>query len=183
MANLTETWAPVLGYEGLYEVSDMGRIRSVDYFQSATNPRTGKTCVFFRKSAIRRTQVRFDGYVSVRLNRGKPKTLLVHRVVLEAFLGVKPEGCQTCHSDGNKTNNRLSNLCWGTVNQNASDRVRHGTQARGELHGNAKLNREAIHQIRNLAGSGSTQAEIGSSLNINQATVSKILRGERWSHV
>lgn len=108
-----EHWRPVPGYEGRYEVSDQGRVRS---WVSRPAPRL--------LSAIPLS----NRYVSVALSRGGfTKQQLLHRVVLAAFVGPCPTGMETRHLDGNRTNNRLTNLAYGTPRENGLDRVRHGT--------------------------------------------------------
>lgn len=109
-----ERWLPVPGYEGLYEVSDQGHVRSV--------PRHGT-----RGGALRPWLDR-KGYAMVRLYRGaRQKGLSTHRLVLLAFVGPPGPGQQCRHLDGDSSNNRLANLAWGTRSENARDRVRHGT--------------------------------------------------------
>lgn len=70
-----------------------------------------------------------DGYQRVRLlgAAGEQRDISVHKLVLETFVGPRPEGMECRHLDGNKLNNRLENLCWGTPSENSYDRVRHGT--------------------------------------------------------
>ena len=106
MAN-REIWKPVPGYEGFYEVSSLGRVRSVDR-------------VIIRKNGEKRTvkgtilspTKRKDGYLTIGLRReGSHKTHKIHRIVMLAFVGEPPEGkYEVDHKDGNPENNRLSNL-------------------------------------------------------------------------
>jgi hypothetical protein len=114
---VNETWRPVLGYEGLYEVSSFGRIRS-----SARQGTPGKTLI----GVINRV-----GYVVVALwKENRQSTRTVHRLVLEAFAGPCPEGHECRHLDGSRTNNKLANLTWGTSRENSQDAYTHGTLAR-----------------------------------------------------
>jgi hypothetical protein len=105
----TERWLPVVGFEGLYEVSDLGRVKS------------------HRRGAPRilRPGPSNYGHLSVVLGRGN--TRMVHRLVLEAFAGPCPRGHESLHGDGGPTDNKLSNLRWGTRTENIRDAVRHGT--------------------------------------------------------
>lgn len=110
-----ERWKPVLGWENWYEVSDMGRVRR-------TAPNHGAILGRCKKLSPDKA-----GYLCVSLNRpGVQERSSVHRLVLEAFVGLAPDGHECCHYDGNAMNNWLSNLRWGTPQDNADDRVRHG---------------------------------------------------------
>lgn len=120
---MTEVWRPVVGFEGLYEVSDHGRVRSVERFVR------GKAGVRSpRVSRVLALSANTHGYLHVSLSReNKRRTAYVHGLVLQAFVGPRPEGLEACHQDGDKTNNAIGNLRWDTRSQNALDRVRHGT--------------------------------------------------------
>lgn len=111
-----EVWKPVVGYEGLYEVSDHGGVRSM--------PRKGTA------GGLVSVVPNEKGYLTVGLfGHGKRVHRSVHRLMAEAFLGPCPDGMQVRHLDGNNTHNVLPNLKWGTASENAYDRVRHGTDA------------------------------------------------------
>ena len=114
MVDATESWRPVLGYEGLYEVSDLGRVRSI--------PRPGT------RGGVMRTWPNIHGYLSAGLRRdGCPNTQFnVHALVAEAFIGPRPADAQVRHFDGDQRNNAASNLLYGTQSENELDKVRHG---------------------------------------------------------
>lgn len=113
-----EQWLPILEYEGLYEVSNYGRVRSLDRIDSRGNRAHGR---------ILRQEVRPTGHLRVTLCRGgKAKRIFVHRLVLTAFIGPVPVGMQACHNDGNPANNVPANLRWDTIVANARDRRIHG---------------------------------------------------------
>lgn len=122
---MTENWRPVVGYEGSYEVSDAGRVRSVErrIVQRNGHPLTVRPRVLRQYDAgTGRT-----GHRRVRLlQAGKGRSLWVHRLVLLAFVGPPPGGTEACHNDGDPTNNRLENLRWDTRRENALDIVRAG---------------------------------------------------------
>lgn len=103
-----EFWAAVVGYEGDYEVSTMGRIRSL---------KTDRQLA---------TKVSQQGYLCVHLWRdNKRTTAVVHRIVTAAFLGPRPQGLEVCHNDGDKLNASLSNLRYDTRRSNIHDRLEH----------------------------------------------------------
>lgn len=105
-----EQWRPVRRYEDAYKVSDMGRIRSM---------RTGR---------LRKTHAKQSGHTHVALWKdGAARSFYVHSLVLEAFVGPRPEGMQGCHYDGDATHNDINNLRWDTPTANAEDMRRHGT--------------------------------------------------------
>lgn len=119
-----ETWKPVLGYEGTYEISDHGNLRSVT--REVPHARFG-TAVINGKDIKLKTHK--DGYWVATLHKdGARKNRMAHVLVLEAFVGPRPEGMETRHLDGNPKNNRLENICWGTPVENAADKKRHGTE-------------------------------------------------------
>lgn len=114
---------PVVGFEGFYEVSDLGRVRSIDRVVERGN---GLLVVKGRVLAAWPTPPM--GYRAVTLSKGgKTKKVRVHNLVLEAFVGPRPCGLMGCHDDGDLNNNLLSNLRWDTQASNVSDAVRHGT--------------------------------------------------------
>ena len=118
-----EQWKPVNGYEGIYEVSSHGRVRSLDRTATCSDGRVRRL-----KGKVRRTPLNQDGYQVVNLCiHGKCQTRYVHSLVAESFIGARPEDMEVCHSDGNKTNNHVANLRFGTSSDNELDKVRHGT--------------------------------------------------------
>lgn len=112
-----EQWKPVLGFEGLYEVSDRGRVRSVDRVLVKSD---GRRMTIKGKLLKGGTN---QGYVSHKM---QGVTKFTHIMVLEAFVGPRPPGMQVRHLNDIKDDNRLSNLRWGTSSENAKDRVRNG---------------------------------------------------------
>lgn len=118
--DFSEIWAPVLGYEGVYEVSSMGRLKRL---QHEIGPARGETKRLLTERISTGSIDPKTGYVSCNL---KSKTKRMHALVCEAFLG-KVEGCYACHNDGDRANNTLSNVRWDTPSGNQDDRRRHGT--------------------------------------------------------
>lgn len=124
-ATAREEWRPVVGYEGRYEVSDQGRVRAVArvtqrIVKGLPVKHTIKPCVLRPCTK--------SGHYYVALRDGKrPKTLAVHALVLEAFVGLRPPGMVCCHGTGGALDNRPTNLRWDTQAENNRDLVRHGT--------------------------------------------------------
>lgn len=101
-----ENWKPVPDYDGLYEVSDLGRVRSLDRVTSAA-----RRDAMVIKGKVLKPALAANGYYTVALCKdGKPKSHTVHSLVAAAFLGPKPEGCVIDHIDGGRTDNRPANL-------------------------------------------------------------------------
>lgn len=118
---MREEWRYVAGYEGLYEVSNLGRVRSTERLDSL-----GRPC----RSVELRPDIRPSGHLRVTFSRdGSVRRFWVHRLVLDAFVGPRPKGTEGCHNDGDPTNNCVENLRWDTKSANALDRVRHGRDA------------------------------------------------------
>lgn len=116
---MSENWKPVLGYEGIYEVSDLGRVQSL--------PRLDRRRRRVRARVLSIT-LHPSGHQQVKLSRdGVSVQGKLHQLVLIAFVGPAPTGCEVLHGDGNPANNSLANLRWGTRSENLLDRVRHGT--------------------------------------------------------
>lgn len=100
------------------------------------------------------------------------------RVILEVFRGPCPPGQQCRHLDGNKRNNALYNLCWGTAKQNAEDRAKHGTTARGTKIGTSRHSDDDVREMRRLYATGEwTQTAIGERFGAKQGAVWGILHG------
>lgn len=117
-----EQWRPIPGYEGAYEVSSLGRVRSLDRVTDRGRRWKGRV---MRPAALK------SGYLIVSLWReGKQTTPLVHRLVLAAFVGPAPEGCEALHANGINSDNRIANLSWGTHSENQLDQVAHGTHTK-----------------------------------------------------
>lgn len=146
-----ETWRPVSGFEGRYEVSDLGRVRGVERLDSMGRKVAGKMkpinyvgprrnyagvqlSTFENANTIRVTMARAgksDAEIAealeVRRTSSRMVNRKVHRLVLEAFVGPCPGGCVGCHGNGDTTDNRLVNLRWDTPGANNRDKREHGT--------------------------------------------------------
>lgn len=117
-----EHWKPIPGWEGYYEASDHGRIRSVR--RTVKTERGQRT---FRAQIIK-SSVRKDLHFTVGLYRdGAGKCMRVHRLVMAAFVGPCPDGMEVCHNNGDPADNRLSNLRYDTRSENMIDASAHGT--------------------------------------------------------
>lgn len=168
-----EDWLPVPGFEGRYEVSDLGRVASyVCGHRKVLSPKIGKNkrpCVGLRRS---------EG--------AKKEFFFTYRLMLMAFVGPCPEGMEACHWDGNVGNNILDNLRWGTKADNVSDRKRHGTmigKKAGIKHHGAKLWDEAIRVIRAEPQAQGTLAMLARAFGVSTDQIRDIRSGRYWRHV
>ena len=169
-----ERWMPVLGFEGFYEASDMGRVRSV--------PRLVR---FGTRGAMRTTGgvvlspvMGSRGYPVVNLTRpGVRRQLFLHKVVLEAFTGGRPEGMEACHNNGETTDARLENLRWDTRSGNHKDKRKHGTWQVGEKANNSKLTEEVVIEIRKR---GLSAAQAQREYGLSKTNAKRIVRGDTW---
>lgn len=160
-----EQWRAVEGWPH-YEVSDLGRVRSRGRMQGM------------------KLRTATNGYQMVMLtDKPRRQNICVHQLVLRAFAGREPDGYECRHLDGNKSNNRLSNLKWGTPAENGQDRIEHGTQSRGEHRYNAKLTDELVRWIREQAASGRDYASIASECGMKENRVAKATTGRVFKHI
>lgn len=172
-------WKKIPGHES-YEVSDEGEVRSID--REETYRWKGKEykrpC---RGRVLRQTLNKGNGYLHVHLGR---KTIYpVHRLVAWAFIGPQADGVVVRHRDGNKLNNHVANLVYGSGSENYEDAVSHGTATVGEKHYNAVLTVEAVLEIRNRAAAGEKASAIARSLDIKYPTVLAVVNRKTWRHV
>lgn len=121
---MREKWKPVPGYEGIYQVSDQGRVRSQTRNVEKTS-KTGKPYQQLIRGRVLRPGLMTCGHLSVSIKRNNSRT--VHSLVMEAFVGPRPEKQEVRHLNGNPADNRLVNLAYGTRTQNILDAVEHGT--------------------------------------------------------
>lgn len=134
---------------------------------------------------IRKPAVTPAGYhaVTITLN-GKSCREFVHSLVLEAFVGPRPEGAVSRHfPDGTKTNNHVSNLQWATQKENMGDRPAQGTHVRGSQIANARLNEAKVAEILRRLSTGEKQCAIAADFGVYYSVISKIHKGLIWKHV
>lgn len=173
-----ETWLPVVRYEGLYEVSSAGRIRSL--------PR-----VTVRRDGVKRRfpgkllslSCKDYGYYQVSLcKNGVSERLLLHRLVCEAFHGAAPTPrMEVAHGDGNRLHNAAANLRWVSSGENSRDMIRHGTWNRGDRSSLAKLDDDKVRIIR--ASVDRTSASLAREFGVSAPTIREIRLRRKWRHV
>lgn len=172
--SMIEEWRPVAGYEGWYEVSDQGRVRSVERVVPNGKGGTKRMKAKMMTCTGRESQ----RYLFVTLcKNNKVKRFLVHRLVLEAFTGPCPTGMETLHGDGGPYDNRLVNLCWGTKEENSRDKWLQDSMPHGEKHSRAKLTADQVRAIRQDCR---THDEVAQSYGVSKSCICMIRTNRNW---
>lgn len=177
-----EEWRPIAGFEGLYEVSNLGRVRSLDRTIRAVS-RTGTPFERTFKGVILRAceNKKRHGYRQVNLHaNGSQTQRRVCVLVAGAFIGPRPEGYVTMHLNGIVTDDRASNLKYGTPKENTADMVRHGTKLFGEKCPQSRLTEADARYIKY---GGERPEVLAERYGIHPGHVNNIRRGVRWKHV
>lgn len=162
---MAEIWKPIPGYEGSYEVSDHGRVRSLNRFVANGSP--GGRLI---KGQDIKTARAWGGYRRVCLP--KNKSFLVHCLVASAFLGPRPDKQEVRHLNGNRTDNRLINLAYGDRTENQHDCYHYGSHAP-----QGKLTAAEIFSVRKLLASGKGVCEVAKQFGVHRDTISRIKNG------
>lgn len=165
---MEETWKPVVGYEGVYSVSDQGRVMRNS------------------KGRVLKNVIGAKGYAQVSLSMNNvASTHLVHALVMRAHVGPCPAGLEVCHDDGDPANPKLANLRYDTHAANLNDRRAHGTASTnpGEANGQAKLTEDHIRAIRAYPRYKGSRNDIASIYGIGANYVSDIRSRRAWPHV
>jgi hypothetical protein len=166
-----ENWKPVVGYEGIYEVSDQGRVKRI---KPEYNTYVGK---------ILSGGIEKNGYRVVLLyDNGKRKMFKVHRLVAIAFVPNPENKPQINHKNAIKLDNRAENLEWSTCQENITHAVNKGlwNAAKGEQHGQAKLKDIQIPTIRSLLKIGYTCNDISVQFKVSRITIEDIKAKRTW---
>jgi hypothetical protein len=180
---IKEEWKNVVGFEGFYMVSNYGRIKSLRRIVVKSN---GVSMLLREK--ILKASITKGGYESISFtNTTFKQVIFIHRVVCAAFIGAIPENMEVCHYDGNRTNNFIGNLRYGTRSENMQDAVRHGTnhvpeyfKLRGENKKNSKINETIVRSIRL---SKESSPVIARKYGISETLVKHVRRRVTWNHV
>ena len=176
-----EEWRDVIGYEGVYQVSDFANIKRID---SGKGVQTGR---------ILKHRTTDEGYKQVKLCVNcVARVVFVHILVAEAFISKRVDGMQTNHKNGNPADNRPENLEWVTPSQNlqhAYDVLGRGAP-RGENHGNAKLTTDDVREIRRLSatrkeyhGFENSYQDLADRFGVSKGLIGHIVNYRAWKHI
>lgn len=180
----SEIWRPVVGYEGYYAVSDFGNVKAL---ARAVLQKSRSGNLYERVMPEKLHKPRLDSedrYLYVNLSKnGVAQNYAVHILVLEAFVGPRPEGMHGCHNNGNTTHNHLSNLRWDTPKANNADKIAHGTLNYGEKNGNTALTNAEVAAIKVFKTEYGIGPRLGSVFGVTNGVINSILCGSRWRRV
>lgn len=169
---MTEEWRAVSGYEGRYEVSNLGRVRSIAGKRAGTILYQPQTPMGRYKAML------FDPVTR------KTTTWLVHRLVLTAFVGPCPAGLIGCHNDGNHLNNVVENLRWGSPKSNTADMKKHGTAVFGERHPHSRFSEDEVRHLRYLKRAYDFPIRyLAKLMGCSYCAVHSALVGKTWAHI
>jgi hypothetical protein len=164
-----ECWRPCHGYEGFYEVSNLGRIRAAETGRVLSTAGTDK-----------------DGYPVVSLTRWKVRqTHALHRLIALSFHGDRCNVLhnQVAHLDGDRKNARADNLKWVSKIENEAHRIGHGTHSRGDRNGAAKLTNEQAREIRTAPRRRGNRPILAEKYGVSVHTISNIWREKRYARI
>jgi hypothetical protein len=166
-----ETWKAVVGFEGIYEVSDAGRVRRIAK-RNGLVPRISER--------IMKPYKMKNGYLHMVLQLNeKCCGILVHRAVIAAFIGPAPLGHEVNHKNGNKNDNRLENLEYVTPSQNQV----HSHQVLGIKGSRAKLTEKQVIAVRELRSHGWLFKDIAQHFGVDRKTCADIVNCKTWTHI
>lgn len=177
---MQEIWKSVPGYEGFYEVSNFGQVRSIDRItlRKDGTPYQKMPGKIFKPGIDKINRKHVDFYVM-----GKRHCFYVHYLVLLTFVGPRPEGMDCCHNDGNPLNNHVENLRYDTRSGNFKDKLLHGTHNRGENSPVHKLTEQQVLEIRSRSANGESIGDIAKTMPIGYSHTRDIIARKYWFHI
>ena len=181
-----EVYVDIPGYEGYYQVSSHGKVRSLD---RVIKEKTGKTQTI--KGRVLKQRINPGGYYYIGLGKnGIKATFAIHQLVAQAFIPNPDSKPTVNHIDGNKLNNSLANLEWATYSENLSHAYKTGLRravsikAVGTKNYKRKLKPEQVIEIKRLLATGNlTHKEIAIKFGVARSTITEIKSGRRWKHL
>jgi len=182
MKETKEIWKVIEGYEGYYEVSNLGRVKSLRRWR-----RSGKGGYFQKEKILKTSIYEKAKYFSVELYKdSKRKRMTVHRIVAQAFI-TNPDNKQTVnHIDGNRHNNCIENLEWCTQKENIHHALAIGTGTIGERNGLSKLTNEQVKCLRNVYKPFDSQygcTALAKKYNMSVKCMHQMLKGETYKFI
>lgn len=177
-------WRDIKGFEGAYQISEYGVVRSVDREITTKPDRFGRVSNYVKRGKVIADRRHQFGYRVVTLSFNNIQyTKTVHRLVAISFID-NPENLPLVrHVDGNPENNHFKNLIFGTQKDNMANAMNHGTVECGENRYNAILTNDEVVKIRVEKRGGAKNKELSEKYGISEVRVHKIVTGETWTSV
>ena len=183
--NVSEEWRPVVGWEDLYEVSNLGRVRSLPRVVSDSNGRTRRMPMRMRKP-----------YVNVQHGRrelglkdsGRFAMRTVYSLVADAWIGAKPDGLEINHKNGDYTDDRAENLEYVTKSENLRHAYRLGLRSKphwlaGANHWAAVLTEDCVREIRKRHKRGESLSDLSSEYGVGVPSIRRAVNRQTWKNV
>jgi hypothetical protein len=172
-----EIWIPIPDYEGLYEISNQGNIRSLDRSMTDSMGRLRKF-----QGRNRKILLRPNGYPFIKLSKqGEERQFSVHHLVMMAFIGQRPANWDTHHKNGISHDNRLKNLQYITKKDHA--KTKRPTGRKGEFHSRAKLKEIEVRIIRQRKLKGVRAMTLAQQYRVSIHTIYDVCSGRSWPHI
>jgi len=179
-----EVWKDIKGYEGHYQVSDLGRVKSLARVKEIRKGIFGNKKENFLKSTKNR-----KGYLNLKLCKKtdgvcSEKSVVIHRLVANEFLENPLNKPQVNHKNGIKDDNKVDNLEWATGSENVIHALKNNLKIsiKGSEHTNSKLTDKQVLEIREI-GRTKTLKEVGKIYNVDMSLISLILLRKSWKHL
>ena len=179
-----EIWRDIKGYKGYYQISNLGRIKSLQR-KVPVNRKGQKTFLKTVKERILKQKTNKYGYKVVDLRRNGHDHRLVHRLVAQMFIPNPENKPVVNHLDGNKINNNATNLEWATVSENTQHSYDNMLQVMGvgEENPGSKLTEQDVLGIWELRRKGFIMKDIADKYDVSLSNISLIIRGKTWQHL
>lgn len=168
-----EIWKDIAGFEGRYQISNLGRVKSLVIYGKQQSP------------SIMKPNPHKQGYhlISLRMN-GKSFYFYIHHLVLTAFVCERPKGLECNHKNTIKNDNRVDNLEWITPKKNIQHAIENGLRNLvGENNHKAKLTESDVIEIRKRLKNNEFQKTIAKDYGVSATTIGHISRNESWRHI
>lgn len=179
-----EIWKDIPGYEGYYQVSSIGRVKSLERKTESISPRHNRSHLIIKEN-IRVAHIKKLGYYEIRLQVNKLRTNhSVHRLVAQAFIPNIENKEQVNHINGIKTDNRVENLEWATRSENVLHAFKIGLACRkGIKNSAAKLTETDVKEIKILLKEGFSIRSLSEKFKVYHSTIQKIKYNHTWKHL
>jgi hypothetical protein len=182
MNSEVEEWKDIAGYEKFYQVSNLGRVKSLDRIVNGF----GLKCTQRIKGKVLKLQKRKTGHLDILLKKnGIEERCWVHRLVARAFLENKQNLPIVNHIDSNPENNNVNNLEWCTQEHNIRHCVKSGrfNARKGIEHKDCKLSESDVLKIRELAANGYTYRKLSKLFPVSEGHIKNVVIRKKWKHI